>query len=354
MGLRDSRSHETRVSLICSGVAALHAGSEPLWPRLRCGMDRFWVRSGVPGLYRALTRRCHVILVFHRIHKIVDTLHQFDSCPTYSLGGFCKLLEHLRRSFEFVSLRRLTELGPRSAPAAAVTFDDGWRDVYDVAFPVLSELSIPATVFVTTGKIGRSEPFWQQSLGCLFLRAAEDPTGAAARRLTATLRLRDGGLLSPRVYLRTVRNWKRLSDQERSDRLAQAGWAPAPDTEDARCFLSEAEIQAMSRAGHEFGSHTVTHTILTAADGSTVQAELTESKATLQRILGRKMDMIAYPNGNWSGEVLRRARALGYRIGCTVSRRRVSQKDDLLTLPRVEPPPESRLRHRWYGFEWEV
>src|SRR5204862_1221215 len=72
-------------------------------------------------------------------------------------------LECLGRRFRFVSLdeigARLASGRPFTEPVAAITFDDGYQDVYENAFPVLKRKGIPAAMFVVTDLVG--QPFWQ-------------------------------------------------------------------------------------------------------------------------------------------------------------------------------------------------
>src|SRR5690242_2555715 len=67
-------------------------------------------------------------------------------------------LESLRRRFDLVDLE---EVAAAPAPRRlALTFDDGYRGIYDNAFPLLQEWGIPATIFLVTDRIGSSEPLW--------------------------------------------------------------------------------------------------------------------------------------------------------------------------------------------------
>jgi peptidoglycan/xylan/chitin deacetylase (PgdA/CDA1 family) len=93
----------------------------------------------------------------------------------------------------------------------------------------------------------------------------------------------------------------------------------------------------MAGVGIEFGSHTVNHAVLPEQSAAAIQFELAESKAALEAVVGRPVDMLAYPNGGCSRAVVRRARSVGYRIGCTTRSQRVSKSDDRLLLPRIEP-----------------
>jgi peptidoglycan/xylan/chitin deacetylase (PgdA/CDA1 family) len=284
---------------------------------VRRELIRCAVASGMLRLARAVTGRRHVILTFHRVRPNEQLLDLFDTCPSVTVEMFRSVVEWVANRFDVVPLAELIQRGPGGRPAAAVTFDDGWRDNYDLAFPVLKRCGVPATIFVTTGKIGSSEPFWQQTLGRLFRRAANG--------------------LRPHLYRRTVQQWKKLTDEERQERWLRAGGDDGDDGDLVRCFLNADEIREMAGAGIDFGSHTVHHAILTQLSSSVLRAELAESKAALESILGRPVDTLAYPNGDCSDQVLRYAAATGYSIGCTTRNARISNTDHPLRLPRIEP-----------------
>jgi peptidoglycan/xylan/chitin deacetylase (PgdA/CDA1 family) len=324
---------------------------------VRRELIRCAVASGISRFARTLRGRRHVILTFHRVRPNGEPLDPFDTCPSVTVSVFRNVLEYVASRFDVVPLSDLTQRGPGDRPAAAITFDDGWRDNFDLAFPVLRQLNLPATIFVTTGKIGASQPFWQQELGRLFREAK--PT------------------LAHRDYRTTVQQWKMLTEGERGERLRDLGcgageerlWSPVgrpfqadqdglerPSYEE-RCFLSADEIREMAGSGIEFGSHTVNHAILTQLSPNALRAELAESKTALESIIGRAVDTLAYPNGDCSDVVVRCAQETGYRIGCTTRSARVASTDHPLRLPRVEPEwdfPSSDCPFDETMFQWRV
>lgn len=307
-------------------------------PGMRAAYRGLWkaaARTGLPRLWRAIGGRHHVILTFHRVRPAGQPPDPFDTCPSIPVDAFRQTLEHVREHFAVMPLGELCAYDGRQ-PAAAITFDDGWRDNYDVAFPVLRELDLPATIFVTTGKIGSSEPFWQQILGNSFRAAVAAPQGEAARRLREALGIGGRAPLTARLYRDTVVQWKKLRPPERENRLTQAGCCPAPDAAGPRLFLSADEIREMAAAGIDFGSHTVTHAILPQLAPAEVERELAESKATLEGILGRPIEMLAYPDGQYSAVTIRWAKSTGYRVGCTTLTGSFCRNENLLGLPRID------------------
>ena len=101
-------------------------------------------------------------------HRIDDELHR--SCVTRR--AFREQMQYLRNSsYRIVplgTLMRAFEAGEEFAPrTVAVTFDDGFADNYENAFPVLAELGIPATIFVTTAALGSTLSVLRERPGAL-------------------------------------------------------------------------------------------------------------------------------------------------------------------------------------------
>jgi peptidoglycan/xylan/chitin deacetylase (PgdA/CDA1 family) len=103
---------------------------------------------------RTYLRDKYVITAFHRVNDVThgDGL----TCATEQFRSIC---EWLRRNFRVVPLAeqiRETEAGRPAGGTASITFDDGYLDNFEVAAPILRELGLPATFFVTTAFIGSS------------------------------------------------------------------------------------------------------------------------------------------------------------------------------------------------------
>jgi peptidoglycan/xylan/chitin deacetylase (PgdA/CDA1 family) len=222
---------------------------------------------------------------------------------------------------------------------------------------VLRELRVSATVFVTTGKIGSSNPFWQQSLGGLFRDAFAAGNGRL-ERLSETVGIENSDLPARELFRTVVAHWKRLPSSEVKDRLARADWHALPNDEKTRCFLSEAEIREMAQSGIAFGSHTVNHVILSRENESVVRSELEASRSVLESILDSRVDTLAYPDGDCRERDVALAERAGYRIGCTTRGGRVATGDNHLLLPRVEPewdcPNRARSVFNEYEFQWRA
>jgi len=194
----------------CYNLVPFISRAKPFLRAVRRKAVRGALASGVVHLGQSLTGRRHFILTFHRIRPAEQPLDPFDTCPNHSIDMFRRLLEYVTDHFDIVPLRELVERGSRARKAVAITFDDGWRDNFDLAFPVLKRLGLPATIFVTTGKIGASQPFWQQVLGGLFRQAVDLSDRDRVHAIKNALGLDDQTPMTPHVYRSIVQDWKGL------------------------------------------------------------------------------------------------------------------------------------------------
>ena len=115
--------------------------------------------TGVLGAYRrALHRRRGLILTYHRVIDDRMATAALDPGMYVTKSTFERHLQVLRRTYHLVTIDQMgrwlagQELADR--PPCALTFDDGWADNYEVAFPILHRQAAPATVFLITGSVG--------------------------------------------------------------------------------------------------------------------------------------------------------------------------------------------------------
>jgi peptidoglycan/xylan/chitin deacetylase (PgdA/CDA1 family) len=211
---------------------------------------------------------------------------------------------------------------PFDGPVAAVTFDDGYQDVYDLGFPVLKRMGIPAAVFVVTDLVGR--PSWQvhDRLYHLVAKAFTlwPAPGPQLSRLLRELDLPIATLpgyatSSPLAMISAL-----LPQLARADliRLMDAlearvgnGHTAIPST------LTWPMLETMRRAGFTIGSHTKSHVSLPTESTATAADELEGSKRELETRLGEPIQHFAYPGGHFTTNVVEALARAGYRYGYT-------------------------------------
>lgn len=283
------------------------------------------------GLADLLTRGPErpLILGYHRVVEDFQSSARTEMPSMLtSVEMFERHLDAVGRHFRFVSVDeiggRMASGRPFTEPVAAVTFDDGYRDVYECAFPILKRKGIPAAVFVVTDLVGR--PSWQihDKLYHLVAKAFatwDDPRRELGRvleslGLPATQLLRHRS--ATRSPLMTVSALLPDLSQTEVNRVMTAleahignGFRPVPQT------LTWPMLKKMHEAGFTVGSHTRTHISLPAESMETVISELEGSKRAIEQHVGAPVRHFAYPGGQFTPRHVDAVERAGYSYGYT-------------------------------------
>ncbi len=126
-----------------------------------------------------------------------------------------------------------------------------------------------------------------------------------------------------------------------------------PAVQHGQAMLSAEDLRALDNDGFEIGSHTINHPRLTTKTDAEVRAELNESKARIEHVLGHECAMFCYPKGDHDPRVVRLAAEAGYRGARTVEQLRFDAGTDAFRLPtslHVYSFPWRPKYHRWWHF----
>jgi peptidoglycan/xylan/chitin deacetylase (PgdA/CDA1 family) len=258
-----------------------------------------------------------VVLTFHRVLDD-ERLRSTASLPGIIVRQrtFERLTSYVERWYEAVH-PGVVEPGEASERIrVALTFDDAWSDNYPVALPIAQAHNVPMTVFVCPALTGAASPFWPEQISAVL--------EAAGRRKEVEAIIED---LKHRTRENRERRIKGLVKE-----LAASGVAKKCSTDST---LPWEEIETMGRAGVAFGSHTMTHQILTTVPEETVRRELRESKRIIEQRLGRACDLFAYPNGDWTPATRTMLSEAGYRFAFTTRHGVWTKQSDRLAIPRL-------------------
>ena len=125
-------------------------------------------KAGILNLYN-FTRGIFIgpkiaIVAYHRI-DYVD--HYPWSIESITPENFEQEMKYLRRHFNVISLddlcNQLSNHNELPSNTAVITIDDGYKDVFINAYPILRKYDLPATVFLSTGYIGNGKLFWWEN-----------------------------------------------------------------------------------------------------------------------------------------------------------------------------------------------
>jgi peptidoglycan/xylan/chitin deacetylase (PgdA/CDA1 family) len=271
------------------------------------------------------------ILLYHRVIPS-DKLSKVYSSPHIVVrqDTFEKQMKFISQNYTVLSLDEFlvhrSHEKPLPLKTVIVTFDDGWRDNYMYAFPVLRKYSIPATIFLTTQFVGKKHVFWQEKLRFLLSRLHEHVVNSSVEFPAC---LQELPTMS-RDYFQ-VQNLKdaimhlpdklKYADQiVRNDIiicLEQYLNRPRLPTE-SNSFLNWEELREMAQFQVTFGSHGASHKILTLLSPKEITEELSASKRQIEEELGVKVTTFAYPDGSYNEFIINKLRAYGYKSALTI------------------------------------
>ncbi len=256
---------------------------------------------GLPRLGNALGKHFLTVLNYHRVAD--PDSPEFDAFrPNVSTRpeDFARQMDYLTRHFNVVSLHQVAswlegraDLPPRPA---LITFDDGYRDNYIHAYPILRSRGIPATIFLTTAYIESNRPFYWDLAAYCFTHSPRDhitlPNGEE--------RHWEGKAQCEQVTGEWVRVVKALPEKEKTAWTEQLPFlldVTIPEGYFRRHMLTWEQVREMKAGGITFGAHTVTHPILTRISLEEAREEIEASRAHIECETGEPVLAFAYPNG---------------------------------------------------------
>ena len=283
---------------------------------------------GVNALCRCLARRRLTVLCYHSVVSDDVPYHPTRTRVAVTATQFREQLQIARRCFQPVSAEQVLRCldGQDSLPPRPllVTFDDGFRNNLTYAALELERQGMPALFHVTTGYIGTSRLLWPYEVEERILQWTQPRLPMPGDRSSIALPTEPGSRAAAAERVQQL--CKTLQDDARQaylDVLRAGGeYRVNGNLRELHEFLTWDEVRELDRRGFAIGSHTVEHPILTRLPRERLQQELRDSKATIERQLGRACHSIAYPNGgpdDVSAEVFDAAAEAGFRFGFTVT-----------------------------------
>lgn len=286
-------------------------------------------------------------------HRVVADIAKAEREAIYGLvvstATFRKHCELLKKSFDVVSLETARYFldGNRKVtrPLAAITFDDGYLDFYEEAFPVLNEFGLPATVFLPTNCIGQNKPLAHDRIYWLVKQAIEKsvPIAAALNRAGVDRKITKE-FESPRNLLKLTDSIVYLPDELREKVILEMEKELGDKFVDyprEYQLLSWEMIREMSCKGINFGAHTANHVVLPLENESAMETEIADSKKALETQLGSKVVSFAYPNGEYTAAVKQSVAQAGFQVAVTTEKRINHPGADLFALGRISLCEES-------------
>jgi peptidoglycan/xylan/chitin deacetylase (PgdA/CDA1 family) len=269
----------------------------------------------------------------------------FHGIPKESSEEFHNLLQRLSKHFAIVPLETLIERVRRNrterSTVLALTFDDGLRNHWTVAYPVLLDLRLPATFYVCPGLVERNITTWTWEFWCRIPWLSEADRREFCTQVGTGSSTDVGAILA---WMKTIPLAMRLQVED-AIRLKTPEFAFTEAERGLYELMSWKELVGIDPGLINVGSHTMTHCDLPTLKSEELMDELEGSRAVLERRLGRLVHDFCYPDGMHNDCVMR-AVANVYRSAMTTVGGGVSGGDSLHSLKRVG----ANLDLRWVSW----
>jgi len=261
---------------------------------------------------RAQTEPKLWVLMYHRVLPKHDFRYNLEEPGMIvTPDTFSMHIQEINRHFDVISLNEWVKLKqqglPLPAKACAVTFDDGWADNYEYAFPILKATKTPATLFAVAEKIGTDFQFWPNIVLALLLndlRAKMDlhPLFAKVTGLMAELHTS----INREYAAAYIAQLKGYSDSDIFSALSEINSAELLAGKLPHALMSWEQLTEMQTSGLvDIGSHTCNHKRLsTTLSNDELHHEIRDSKLLLEEKLASPIDLFCFPNGDYNNEVL--------------------------------------------------
>lgn len=300
-------------------------------------------------LMRYLNRDKIIILMYHGftdrgVHEGIENalgLH-------LNIKKFKLQIEYLKKYYNIISLDQLighcagdAKLAPNSV---VITIDDGYKSNYALAYPILKQFGVPATIFPTADFIDKKEMLWIDRIEYAINMAKPDSFSLKIDKDILFFNSQDDDLKKSALReivmkLKSMPHESREEIVENLERSLGQKLSMHKDIPEIYRPLEWNDILEMTKSGIiSIGSHTLTHAILTRCSSERRKKELSLSKQLIEDKTGLNCRSFCYPNGgigDFDCETKKLLKELGYSCGLTTVAGMNDAHSDVFELKRL-------------------
>lgn len=307
-------------------------------------MFKSWVKkaaaeSGAVRAASSLSAKGVAILMYHSVADGPDANNDILGGIGHSPESFRQQMELLAREYHPISLEEavLYVQGARdvSRRSVVVTFDDGYADNYHVAMPLLNQVGVPATFYVTVGCVEQKKLPWPGRLRYALLTTRNsawlDPDGQNWPLHEPMLR--------SKAFDRACEYCSKLAGSEQDRLVASIEFQLQSALTSGPAMMTWDEVRSTVKQGHIIGSHTLSHPNMAHIKDDALRQEMSESKKILERELGSPVVHFSYPcpalQPHWTEHTVMVSQESGYQSAVTTNGGLARRNDNPLHLKRI-------------------
>lgn len=272
------------------------------------------------------------VIFYHRVNELLFDQHNLCVSPV----NFDQHMRYLKKNYNI--LRFEEDWQDTDRDSVVVTFDDGYLDNYEYAIPILNELEIPATIFVSSSCLKGDREFWWDELETILL--LEDiPEVFCLEDKEYGCRWRTKSLGERINCYRAVRRMMmNLTNYEKRCEWMNQMWKWSGYSRHTRMqnqTITDAVCKEISNMKNmSIGCHTVSHPALGSLGWEDQMWEIRECKEYLEELTGTKIETLSYPLGSYNADTERVCSEAGIKKAATIVRKLWDPQEPLYEIPR--------------------
>jgi len=242
------------------------------------------ISKGARKLFRG---RFVTVLAYHRVMDRGSDFPFDDDLVSASPEQFEYQMHFVSKRYNVINFKQLKawldERGRLPENALLITFDDGYRDNYEVAFPILKRFGLTATMFVTAGFIGTDRLFWWDRIAAIVKKSTAERLslrGAVEKDIDLSLyKTRQDAARHLIKIAKTLPEEKKeqlIEELEAETRISTASLGISNT-------MSWEHVKELASSGIEIGSHSVNHPIFSNISREQIAREVSESKMLIEQ-----------------------------------------------------------------------
>lgn len=265
----------------------------------------FFYYSGFYYILKFVNRKKVKVLMYHGVGNHQTDFNLNDPSLIISNKNFERQIKYLSKSCNIISLYELVNHIKRKIPfppnLIVITFDDGLKNNFDNAFPILQKYGASAAFFLITDYIDTSKISWDNKFHYISKKISPDKFIEEFKKSFSTQvcfidkTSQESAVESIRIILK-YKNEENSREKFIRD-LYQKYKIEISNSEIKKLYLSWDKINKMAGAGVLFGSHSSSHRVLSMLNHGELKREFIGSKEIIESKIHRKVDLFAYPYG---------------------------------------------------------
>lgn len=252
------------------------------------------------------------ILMYHRVLPINDLRYDLEEPGMIvTPETFAMHIRYIKSHFtvmpleHWINLKKTNQTLPQKA--CAITFDDGWLDNYEYAFPILEREKIPFTLFTVAEKIGSNFQFWPNIIAYILFNGHQDLL-KSCKFYDSTLEslILKNNRINKELVAQVIAHLKQYSDTDIFQSIMAIHGIKEILESMPRALMNWDEINNMQKSGLlAIGSHTCSHKrLVNGVSKDELMHEISESKSIISEKIKKPVNLFCFPNGDYSKDAL--------------------------------------------------